>query len=171
MPHRVRDTPLRPGCLPSTQLRHRRFSAIPCPGISGLNDASRIFQWSACSAGYVEGAHSQSITSTAFIAYQLFVAITATPFLISRIFLTPGIDCALLASYDFRGCPLLGFSLTEAYIMPSIFTSMPNFNSPMTFDRTSRRIIGLPRIRHLDGSRSFALSTGGIFAASAESST
>ncbi len=40
---------------------------------------------------------------TAFIAYQLFVAITATPFFISRIFLTPGIDRALLASYDFSG--------------------------------------------------------------------
>ena len=55
------------------------------------------------------------------IAYQLFVAMTATPFVNLRIFLTPGIDCALLASYDLIGWPLLGFSLTAAYTMPSIF--------------------------------------------------
>ncbi len=50
------------------------------------------------SAGYLDGSHTHSTRSAACMAYQLFVAMTATPFDILRIFWTPGIDCALLAS-------------------------------------------------------------------------
>ena len=71
-------------------------------------------QCSACSAGYLDGSQMHSTSSAAFMAYQLLVAMTATPFDILRIFWTPGIDCALLASYDLIGWPLLGLSLTAA---------------------------------------------------------
>src|SRR5690349_5234156 len=72
------------------------------------------FQWSACSAGYLDGSHIHSTCSAAFMAYQLLVAITAMPFETLRIFCTPGIDCALRASNDLIGWPLLGLSWTAA---------------------------------------------------------